>query len=89
MKIVFETDAYATGKHFGVPRAVLRQLGIGQGEAIHLVVDGDRFQWEGTTSLASGEEVYHRRRDPSTYWLEKIRPRQHLVIAASKPDSTG
>ena len=66
---------------------MLRQLGIGQDEAIHLVVAGDGFHWEGTTSLASGEEIYHRRRDPSTFGLEKIRPHQHLVIAASKPST--
>jgi hypothetical protein len=76
--------AHRTG-HFSVPRAVLHQLGIGQDEPIHLVVDGDAFHWEGTVKMASGEEIYPHADQPHTHGLNGIRPYQRLILDASRP----
>ena len=85
MSIRFTRIAHAKAGHFTVPRSVLHQLEIGQDEAIHLVIDGDGFHWEGTVAMASGEEVYAKEDETDTHGLRAIKPRQKLTILASKP----
>ncbi len=83
--IRFQVVAHEKPGHFGVPRRVLHQLEIGQGEPIHLVIDGEGLHWEGTIDLRSGEEVYVRVGEPATHGLGAIRPYQKLSVVASKP----
>ncbi len=83
--IRFSRSAHGRPGNFTVPRRVLHQLEIGQDEPIHLVVDGDSFHWEGTVTLASGEQVYAHADEPQTHALRDIRPHQRLTIVASRP----
>lgn len=83
--IKFSVTAHGRPGNFSIPRRVMHQLGIGDDEPIHLVVDGDSLHWEGTISMRSGEQVYAHVDEPATYGLRAIRPYQHLTVTASRP----
>lgn len=88
-EIVFLVQAHEQPGHFGVPLAIMAELGIPPGGRIQLSVSTleDRQYFIGTLDTRSGPEVYYRVGDPETDGLQQIGSKEWILVAASKPTS--
>lgn len=86
-EIVFLAQAHEQPGHFGVPLAVMAELGIPLGGRIHLSVSTleDRQHFIGTLDTRSGPEIYYRVGDPETDGLQQIGSKEWISVAASRP----
>jgi hypothetical protein len=94
--IRFTVMAQADGAHFGVPIAVLAELGLEYGDKIYLEVrrtgrympatgTTGEVVFTGVTAMNSGPEVYRRLKDESSRGLEKIGPNEVIEVLAAQP----